>query len=117
MATCIYEIRDYTIEGESFDAYAKWATELAVPWLSEHLDVVGFWMDAGIDAEVAGSAPVVSPNGQANVTWILRWPDKATRDTGFAAAFGSDGWKAVWAAHPNANAYLHTNARFMEQVI
>lgn len=116
MATCLHEIRDYTIEPEWFDAYARWAREVAVPWLTEHLDVVGFWMDSGIPADVAGSAPVVSPNGQPNVTWILRWSDKQARDAGFATAFGSDGWKAVWAQHPNPDAYLHMNARFMEQV-
>lgn len=116
MANSIYEIRDYTIDPECYEAYGAWAREHAVPWLQANLDVVGFWMDIGEPPEVAGSAPVVSPNGQPNVTWILRWPDRATRDAGFAEVFGSDGWKAVWALHPNPNAYLHMNARFLQQV-
>ena len=69
MAEGIVEIRDYTIDAEWFDAYKVWANELAAPWLSANLDLAGFWMDTGMEAEVSGSAPVVSPNGQANVCW------------------------------------------------
>ncbi len=112
----LYEIRDYTIDPEWFDRYVAWAREDAVPWIMANLDALGFWVHDGSQAEVGGSGPVVSPNGQPNVTWILRWPDRAARDAGFASAFGSDGWKAVWAKHPNPNSYLHMNARFMELV-
>ena len=66
---------------------------------------------------VFGSNPVVSPNGQPNVTWILRWKDRATREVEFARAFGSDGWREVWRKHPNPNAYLHMNARFFERLV
>jgi len=114
MANALYEIRDYTIDAEWFDRYVLWAREYAAPWLSANLDVVGFWVHQGAAAEVGGSKPVVSPNGQPNVTWILRWPDRATRDAEFKRAFGSDGWAEVWRKHPNPKAYLHTNARFME---
>ncbi|MFM8356741.1 MAG: hypothetical protein ACKOBM_17830 [Gammaproteobacteria bacterium] len=112
----LYEIRDYTIDPEWFDRYVVWAREDAVPWIMANLDALGFWVHDGTPAEVGGSGPVVSPNGQPNVTWILRWPDRAARDQRFASAFGSDGWKAVWAKHPNPNSYLHMNARFMELI-
>ena len=79
MATVLYEVRDYTIDPAWFAAYREWAREHAAPWLRANLDVVGFWMDQGIPAEVRGSTPVVSPNGQPNVTWILRWKDKPAR--------------------------------------
>ena len=116
MANVLHEIRDYTIDPAWYAAYQVWARDHAVPWLRANLDVVGFWMEQGVPAEVSGSNPVVSPNGQPNVTWILRWKDKATRDTQFAAVFGSDGWKDVWAQHPNPNSYLQMNARFLELV-
>ena len=74
MTEAIVEIRDYTIEAASFDADKQWAEELAAPWLKANLDVIDFWMDCGIDAEVGGSDPYVSPNGQPNVTWkTIRW--------------------------------------------
>lgn len=114
MANGIYEIRDYTIDPAWFDKYVDWARNHAAPWLSANLDVVGFWVHAGEKPEVAGSNPIVSPNGQPNVTWILRWPDRATRDAQYASTFASKGWREVWAKHPKPDAYLHTNARFME---
>ncbi len=116
MANVLHEVRDYTIDPAWYAAYQTWARDHAVPWLRANLDMVGFWMQQDVPAEVSGSNPVVSPNGQPNVTWILRWKDKATRDAQFAAVFGSDGWKEVWARHPNPDSYLQMNARFLELV-
>lgn len=117
MADAIVEIRDYTIEPEWFDAYREWAISLAAPWLKENLDVIDFWLDAGIEAEVSGSSPVVSPNGQPNVCWIIRWPSRAARDEGFAGFVSNPEWQAIWEKHPNPNAYLQMNARFMKAAI
>ncbi len=113
MSEGIVEIRDYTIEADWFEAYKSWAVELAAPWLRANLDLVDFWMDDGAESEVAGSAPVVSPNGQANVCWIIRWPSKAVRDEKFGNIMSDPGWQEIWAKHPNENSYLHMNARFM----
>jgi len=110
----IVEIRDYTIDPSWFEAYKVWANELAAPWLLANLDVIDFWMDDGIEAEVTGSSPSVSNNGQANVCWIIRWPDKATRDAQFTEIMGSPEWAKIWAQHPNADSYLQMNARFMK---
>ena len=41
----IVEVRDYTIDPEWLEPYRQWATEVAVPWLRAHLDLVDFWMD------------------------------------------------------------------------
>jgi len=114
MSDAIVEIRDYTIEAEWFEAYKQWAIEYAAPWLKANLDVIDFWVDDGIEAEVAGSAPSVSPNGQPNVCWIIRWPSKAVRDEQFGRFPGHPEWQEIWAKHPNENAYLHMNARFMK---
>jgi hypothetical protein len=112
----IVEIRDYTIEAEWFEAYKVWAVELAAPWLMANLDVIDFWMDDGIEAEVTGSAPVASPNGQANVCWIIRWPSKAQRDEQFNIMTNPE-WIKIWAQHPNEHCYLQMNARFMKAAI
>ncbi len=116
MAQEIVEIRDYTIEPEWFEPYKQWAIEEAVPWLKANLDVIDFWMDDGIEAEVGGTAPAVSPNGQPNVCWIIRWPDKEARDAGFAAFRQNPEWQDIWSRHPNATAYLQMNVRFMRPV-
>ena len=113
MSDAFVEIRDYTIEAEWFDRYKEWAVAHAAPWLLQNLDVIDFWLDAGIDAEVAGSAPQIPDNGQPNVCWIIRWASKAARDEGFPEAMGSPEWAEIWSKHPNPNAYLQTNVRFM----
>ncbi len=117
MSKGIVEIRDYTIEPEWFEAYKKWAKEMAAPWLKQNLDVIDFWVDDGIETDVEGSSPIVSPNGQPNVCWIIRWPDKATRDLGFNSLLENPEWQDIWSNHPNENAYLHMNARFMKSAI
>ncbi len=114
MSDAIVEIRDYTIDPEVFEAYREWAERLAAPWLRDNLDVIDFWMDCGIDAEVSGSNPQVSDNGQPNVCWIIRWNNKAERDAQFGKIMGSDGWRAVWSKHPDPNAYLQMNVRFFK---
>ncbi|MEM7018711.1 MAG: hypothetical protein AAF512_15390 [Pseudomonadota bacterium] len=114
MSDAIVEVRDYTIEAEWFEAYKKWAIELAAPWLKANLDVIDFWMDDGIESEVRGSNPVVSPNGQANVCWIIRWPSKAAREEQFNKIMSAPEWREIWSKHPNEKAYLQMNARFMK---
>ena len=114
MSKGIVEIRDYTIEEKWFAKYKEWANEFAAPWLKNNLDVIDFWMDLGIPPEVTGSSPQVSPNGQANVCWIIRWPSKESRESGFAAFVKNPEWQEIWAKHPNPNAYLQMNVRFME---
>ena len=112
MTDAIVEIRDYTIDSETIDAYRDWADKLAAPWLRANLDVIDFWVDCGIEADVSGSNPQISENGQPNVCWIIRWPGKAERDEQFGKIMGSKGWQDIWAQHPNTNAYLQMNVRF-----
>ena len=95
MSDAIVEIRDYTIEADWIDAYKDWADNIAAPWLKNNLDVIDFWVDTGIETEVGGSSPVVSPNGQPNVCWIIRWSSKEDRDLGFAALKSNEEWKEI----------------------
>ena len=55
---------------------------------------------------VAGSSPVESPIGHANVVWIIRWQSRQARDADLPRAFASDEWKAVLAEHPDRGGYL-----------
>lgn len=112
----IVEIRDYTIDTEWLEPYRKWAQELAVPWLRANLDLVDFWMECSFEAELAGTNPVAPANGQANVCWIIRWPSKALRDEQFGTVMSHPEWREIWDKHPNEDAYLQMNVRFMRRV-
>ena len=116
MSDVIVEIRDYTIKADWIDDYKDWADNIAAPWLKNNLDVIDFWVDTGIEPEVGGSSPVVSPNGQPNVCWIIRWSSKEDRDLGFAALKMNEEWQEIWSKHPNENSYLHKNVRFMKAI-
>ena len=116
MVQAIVEVRDYTIDPEWLEPYRKWATELAVPWLRANLDLVDFWMDCGFDAEVSGTNPAPSVNGQPNVCWIICWPSKAMRDEQFGTIMSRPEWQDIWAKHPNSDAYLQMNVRFMGRI-
>lgn len=112
----MYEIRNYHYDPKKFAAYKEWATNHAVPFLKENLDIVGFWIDNGLEPELTGAAPVPNKHGSANVTWIIRWESKAARDQGHKSVFRSNGWKQVWAKHPDADGYLQMEAKFADEL-
>ena len=72
--------------------------------------------DGGFDAEMSGSNPAAPVNGQPNVCWIIRWPSKAVRDEQFGAIMSQPEWRDIWKKHPNSNAYLQMNVRFMQRI-
>ena len=99
----------------SFTAYKQWAIDLAAPWLKANLDVIDFWMDDGIEAEVSGSAPNVSTNGQANVCVGLFAGQARLLATSNLARFQKiPNGRKFGLSIPRADAYLHMNARFMK---
>ena len=113
MSDEIFEIRDYTMEAARFAEYKAWALEQAAPWLKANLEVVDFWIDDGIEAEVSGSDPQGSCHGQPNVCWVIRWASREARDAGFKAFTSHPEWQAIWSNHPCPDGYLQMNARFM----
>ncbi len=80
------------------------------------MDVVDFWVDDEIEAELDGSDPRISPHGQPNVCWITRWGSKEERDREFAAIQEHPEWKEIRSKHLNENAYLVMNSRFMKSI-
>lgn len=117
MADGIVEIRDYTIESEWWEPYRTWAEEVAVPVLAAKLDLVDFWVDDGIEAEMAGSNPVAPANGQANVCWVIRWPSQEARNAGWKELRDDPQWQEAWSKHPNPDGYLQVNVRFMRSAL
>lgn len=108
----IYEVRDYHIAPESLDDYRAWAEQHAVPHLKEAFDVVGFWVDTGIEPEVRSDTS--DPLGSANVTWIIRWDSKAERDRRLGEVFGSPEWQQVFSRLPGGlGIYDRIQSRFL----
>lgn len=107
----IYEIRDYHIAPESLADYREWAENHGVPYLKANLDVVGFWVNAGIEADVNGET--LDPMGPANVTWIIRYASKAERDEKWPAVVGTPEWREVFGRLPGGGAiYQRIQSRF-----
>ena len=110
----IYEIRNYHFKPERFDEYKVWAKDKALPFLKQKLDLVGFW--AGDDNEVNGAE--MDSLGSANITWIIRWPDRATRDEQMATVFTGDEWAEIFKDVPGGmESYLRMEAKFTEDLL
>lgn len=108
----VIEVRDYHYDVERWPAYETWAHE-AAQVLGERLDLVGFWIDAGIPTRVMGSEPIELPYGHANVTWVIRWPDMETRESRWEQLWEDDVWTECWARHPGFDGYRNMSVRFL----
>ena len=97
----VYEIRDYTIEEEWFEAYVYWAENHFMPYGSARIEIIDFWVSTGEEAIVEGTNPIVSPNGQPNITWVARYKSREERDAFFANLDVDPEWEKVSAKHPN----------------
>ena len=111
----LYEIRNYQFEPTLFEEYKTWVRRRALPWLETQIDLVGFWTNlpepVWIDTEWTDGPAA------ANITWIIRWPDKATRDVEFARVFGSDEWAEIFKDVPGGwESYLRTEGKFAERL-
>ena len=112
----IDEIRDYTIEEEDFEAYVYWAENHFMPYGNARIEIIDFWVNRGDEAIVEGTNPIVSPNGQPNVTWVAKYKSREDRDAFFANLDVDPEWEKVWSKHPNPDAYIHSNARFFKSI-
>jgi len=109
----IYEIRNYHFDPDLYEEYTEMASGEYISYLQEHLDVVGFFVDSDIPAEVRG-APL-DELGSANVTWIIRWNSKEERDSKLPEVFGASEWREIFADVPGGLAsYLRVESRFVE---
>jgi len=71
--TMIYEIRDYTIEKEWFEQYVAWVKDFFLPYAKHKINIIDFWAYDGVEAEVEGKNPVVSPNGHTIIEPIVNF--------------------------------------------
>lgn len=111
----IVEIREYTLRPEVLSRYERWTRELVVPWLRSNFDVVGFYVECGIEPEVPGSAsPPLDGQPPPSACLMIRWPSKEARDTEFRGKLATPEWRDIWAKHPCPDAYLEKRVRFMK---
>ena len=110
----ITEIRDYHFAGD-LTAYKEWWRD-ALPLISQHMDVIGVWLDNGEPPRISGSSPMDLPIGSANVTWIIRWQGMAAREEGWDALRADPAWIECADRHPGFDHYLHMSVRFCEPV-
>ena len=110
----IYEIRNYHYEPSLMSQYKAWATNAALPFLRAKLDLVGFWTTGDEPAQVSGKE--LDELGSATVTWIIRWPDMATRNEQMAKIFVGEGWDEVMKSNPGAEHYHRIEAKFADEL-
>lgn len=112
----IDEIRSYHYAPELFAEYKIWAVDHALPYLRQHLNLIGFWLDAGLSPEVAGERPTDMPLGVANVTWIIRWESMEARAEQLSSVFGTDEFQEIFKRIPDPQGYLQMESRFATAV-
>ena len=112
----VLEIRNYHFNPALFTEYKEWARTGAVPYLSERLDVLGFWVATNDPPEVRGEP--LDKIGAANVTWIIRWNDLAHRNKVLPRVLTSPEWKEIFSRVPGGSAsYIRREARFAESLV
>jgi hypothetical protein len=111
----VFEIRNYHFDPELVGEYEAWARDIALPFIRKKVDVVGFWVDAGLDPQING-APL-DEMGSANVTWIIRWKSKAERDEKMGGVFSGPEWDVIAAKIPGGRkSYLRVEAKFFKEL-
>ncbi|MCP5181928.1 MAG: NIPSNAP family protein [Pseudomonadales bacterium] len=111
----MFEIRNYYFRPDLFDAYVAWAKEKALAYLKRELDLVGFWVNLPEPAQIRGQA--MDNLGSANITWIIRWPDMATRNAAMDTIFTTPEWQEIFKDVPGGiDSYLRMEAKFTEQI-
>ena len=112
----LFEIRNYHVKPDLLEAYKAWGKAEAGPFLSKHLDVVGFWIKTN-------DAPVIHGEPQdrlaaADLTWIIRWRDVPQRNEVMSRLFAGAEWQDIVSGRPGGTAtYLRTESKFTESVL
>jgi hypothetical protein len=109
----IFEIRNYHFDPARFEAYKQWGEREAIPYLERQLDLVGFWVSAGDEAEIIGRPH--DELGAANVTWIIRWRDRDQRNEVLPRVFATPEWEDIFSRVPGGlPSYLRIESRFAD---
>ena len=109
----LFEIRSYHVRPDLIEAFKAWGQAEARPFLVQHLDVVGFWVNTKDAPEIHGEPQ--DKLGPATFTWIIRWRDLAQRNDVVSRLFAGPEWKAIASRRPGGTGtYLRTESKFAE---
>jgi hypothetical protein len=112
----LFEIRNYHFNPDLFAPYKEWAKAEAIPYLSQQLDVVGFWFSTNDPPEINGEPQ--DKLGSANVTWIIRWRDISHRNDVLPRVLSSPEWQDIFSRVPGgAASYRRAEAKFAESLV
>jgi hypothetical protein len=111
------EIRNYHFEPMKVAAYKKWAETLALSYIKSKMEVVGFWIINDMASEYGGSLPKDETVRPADITWVIRWQDKAQRDKVWEEVRSDPEWQTIVSQVPGGRAsYLRTEAKFATEI-
>ena len=113
----MFEIRNYHFEPTRFDEYKKWAEAGPVAYLRGKMEVVGFWVSNEMAPIYGGSLTQDENVRPANITWIIRWQDRAQRDKVWEELHSDPEWDAILSHVPGGReSYLRTEAKFATEI-
>ena len=101
------EIRNYHFDPELFDEYKPWAKSLALPYLRKKMDLIGFWVTNDEPVELKGSRVPDDMTPPSNITWAIRWEDKAQHDRVHAEWNADPEWSELMSKVPGGRASYH----------
>jgi hypothetical protein len=113
----MFEIRNYHYAPDKIEAYKQWAVEHAIPFLSSHLTLIGFWIGNNSAPELSGKVPMSLPLGSANVTWIIEWDSMETRNNFRNEILTGHEWLNIKSLLPSIDGYLQIESRFTDNFI
>ena len=67
----MYEIRNYHFDPALFEDYKAWAKSKALPYLSNALDLVGFWTNLPEESDIIGE-PMDAGSDEYERYWFIR---------------------------------------------
>jgi hypothetical protein len=115
----LFEIRNYYKDPdqiEEFKEWVAWVKAEAIPYFSQKLDIVGFWVNTNDEPVIIG-APM-DKFGSASVTWIIKWRDMAHRKEVQPGVVASSECQEIFSREPGGReGYLRKEVKFAESLM
>ena len=81
------------------------------------MEVVGFWVNSEMAPIYGGSLPQDENVRPADITWIIRWQDRAQRDKVWEELRSDPERDAILSHVPGGReSYLRTEAKFVTEI-
>ncbi len=85
--------------------------------MKKKMDIVGFWVADDDPPQFGGSLAQNAGATFANITWIIRWDDRAQRDRVWEETRSDPEWIEILSKVPGGRkSYLKTEAKFASEI-